>query len=113
MRNVLQIKLVTEFITGGSTYQAGTVCLELLRLGPGQEGLDLVGRIVAGIVVGPHDRLDHLGLVGHLGHDPGLQGLVAASLHGRQDLGLLPFRDTTESHSCKMTMGNLKRHKIS
>ena len=77
------------------------MCLNLLGVGPGQEGLDLVRGIVAGVVVGPHDRLDHLGLVGHLGHDAALHGLDPAGLHGRQDLGLLPLRHPTKSHSCK------------
>ena len=84
-----------------STYEAGAVCLNLLGVGPGQEGLDLVRGIVTGVVVGPHDRLDHLGLVGHLGHDAALPGLDPAGLHGRQDLGLLPLRHPTKSHSCK------------
>lgn len=81
------------------THKAGAVGLQLLGLRPGQEGLDLVRGVVAGIVVRPHDRLDHLGLVGHLGHDPALHGLDPARLHGSQDLGLLTLRHTTKSHS--------------
>jgi hypothetical protein len=71
-----------------------------VSLSAGQEGLDLVRRIVAGVVVGPHDRLDHLGLVRHLGHDPRLHGLDPTGLHGGQYFGLLPLRYAAESHSC-------------
>ena len=72
-----------------------------LALGLLDEGLHLVPGVVACVVVRANDGLDDLAVVLHLGEDLRLLRLHPRGLHGRQDLGLLAFRDAAETDSWK------------
>ena len=63
------------------------------------EGLHLLRGVVAGVVVGPHDGVDDLAVVRHLGEHPALHHFGFAGLHGSQDLGFLALWYTSEPHS--------------
>ena len=84
-----------------STHHARALGQLLLRHGLRDEGLDLVGGVVAGVKVGPHHRLDDLGVIRHLRHHAVLHVLEPRRLHGGGYLGLLSLRNASKSNSCK------------
>ena len=82
-----------------STHHARALGKLLLRRSLRDEGLNLVGGVVAGVEVGPDHGLDDLGVVRHLGHHAVLHVLESRGLHGGGYLGLLAFRNASESNS--------------
>ena len=82
-----------------STHQARALGKLLLRRGLRDEGLNLVGRVVAGVEVGPDHGLNDLGVIGHLRHHAVLHVLEPRGLHGGGYLGLLALRNASKSNS--------------
>ena len=67
-------------------------------LGTTDERRDLLGRVITCVVVGTHNRVDHLAIVGHLCEHTVLHDLCLARLHGREDFRLLAFGHTAEAN---------------
>lgn len=82
------------------TYRSAARNVLGIGLGPLQKRLHFLPRVVAGVVVGPHDAVDDFGVVVQFTHDFGLLRFHPRGLHSSQDLGFLSFRHSTESHSC-------------
>ena len=104
LANVIQHRLKILHAKKGSYhyYLSGAVCDEAVcGLGLLYEGLHLVARVVAGVVVSADHRLDDLALVSHLRQHLALLGLHARGLHGSEDLRLLALRDAAEANRCK------------
>ena len=96
----LQLKSnITKLKQVFSTHHARALGKLLLCRGLRNEGLNLVGRIVAGVEVGSDHCLDDLGVICHLRHHAVLHVLESRGLHGGGYLGLLPLRNTSKSNS--------------
>jgi len=63
------------------------------------EGFNFVPGVITGVVVRPDDGLDDLAVVAHLRQDLRLLRLHPRTLHRRQDLGLFPLGNATETYS--------------